>query len=149
MRKQLITLIVVLAGAMAVSCVARAAGEAKDQSPFTTPATGVQSQIHGEAKNQTPFTALMGTQAESQGEAKNELPFTSRPSVSPDAFERYAAAHPYGRGLATTVAVSKSDSGFDWRYVVVGVSACAALLIIGTAVYQSRRRPDTTAVIDV
>jgi hypothetical protein len=67
----------------------------------------------------------------------------------PDAFERYAAEHPYGRGLATTVAASKSGGGVDWRYVIGSVAIGGALLIIGLAVLQSRRRSHTTAVLDV
>jgi len=68
MRKQLITLIVLLAGAMIVSTMARAAGE---------------------TKNEAPFTRLVAQgDTESRGEAKNELPFTATPGAIPDVFDR-------------------------------------------------------------
>lgn len=118
MRKQLITLIVVLAGAMVVSTMARAAGESKNQAPFTR--------------------QIVQGQTESRGEAKNELPFTASSGAVPDVFERYASAHPYGRG--TAIAGSNADGGVQWRYVLGGSAIGGVLLLIGLAGLQVRRR---------
>ena len=117
MRKQLITLIVVLAGAMVVSTMARAAGETKNEAPFTR------------------LVAQSGT--ESRGEAKNELPFTATAGAIPDVFERYASAHPYGR--ATTIAMSNADGGVQWRYAVGGSAIGGVLVLIGFVGLQARR----------
>lgn len=125
MRKQLITLIVVLASAMVVSTMARAAGETKNEAPFT--------RLVAEA----PIAGL--------GEAKNELPFTATSRDVPDVFERYASAHPYGRG--TTVAVSNPDSGVQWRYVLGGSAIGGLLLLIGLVGLQTRRRPQSVPVL--
>lgn len=117
MRKQLITLIVLLAGAMVVSTMARAAGE---------------------TKNEAPFTRLVAQgDTESRGEAKNELPFTATPGAIPDVFERYASAHPYGRGIATTT--SNADAGV-WRYAVGGSAIGGVFVLIGLIGLQTRRR---------
>lgn len=91
MRKQLITLIIVLGSATVVSTMARAAGDTKNQAPFTR--------------------LMVQAQTESRGEAKNELPFTAtRVTVTvPDAFERYASAHPYGRGIAVARSIAEGD----------------------------------------
>jgi hypothetical protein len=118
MRNQLITLIVVLAGAMVVSTMARAAGESKNQAPFTR--------------------QIAQAQTESRGEAKNELPFTVSSTAVPDVFERYAASHPYGRGIVT--ARSSEDGGVQWRYVLGGSAFGGVLLLIGLAGLQTRRR---------
>jgi hypothetical protein len=118
MRNQLITLIVVLASAMVVSTMARAAGESKNQAPFTR--------------------QIAQAQTESRGEAKNELPFTASSSTVPDAFERYAAAHRYGRGIV--IARSNEDSGVQWRYVLGGSGIGGVLLLIGLVGLQTRRR---------
>ena len=125
MRKQLITLIVVLAGAMVVSTMARAAGE---------------------TKNEAPFTRLVAqSDTESRGEAKNELPFTATPGAIPDVFERYASAHPYGRG--TTIAVSNADGDTGWRYAVGGSAIGGVLVLIGLVGLQSRRRSHSVTVL--
>ena len=125
MRKQLITLIVVLAGAMVVSTMARAAGE---------------------SKNEAPFTRLVAQgSTESRGEAKNELPFTATPGAIPDVFERYASAHPYGRG--TTIAVSNADGTTGWRYAVGGSAIGGVLVLIGLVGLQARRRSHSVPVL--
>lgn len=124
MRKQLITLIIVLAGAMVVSTMARAAGE---------------------TKNEAPFTRLVAQgDTESRGEAKNELPFTANPGAIPDVFERYASAHPYGRG---TTAMSNADGGVRWRYAVGGSAIGGALVLIGLVGLQTRRRWHSVPVL--
>jgi hypothetical protein len=117
MRKQLITLIVVLASAMVVSTMARATGESKNQAPFTR--------------------QIVQAQTESRGEAKNELPFTASSGAVPDVFERYASAHPYGRGI--TVSGSNADGGGQWRYVLGG-AAIGGVLLIGLVGVRTRRR---------
>jgi len=118
MRKQLITLIVLLAGAMIVSTMARAAGE---------------------TKNEAPFTRLVAQgDTGSRGEAKNELPFTATPGAIPDVFERYASAHPYGRGITT--ATSNADGGGHWRYAAGGSAIGGVLVLIGLVGLQTRRR---------
>jgi len=145
MRKQLIIPIVVLAGAMVVSTMARAAGETKNQAPFTRPAAQAQIESRGEAKNDTPFTQLVGREhAERSGEAKNDLPFTAIPGAVPDVFERYASAHPYGRG--TTIAVSNAD-GVEWPYVLGGSAIGGVVLLIGLVGLQSRRRSHSVPVV--
>lgn len=133
MRNQLITMIVVLASATVVSTMARAAGESKNQAPFTRQVQ-VKPESRGEAKNQLPFTASSGSvtrlvrnpafalqeQAIPRGEAKNELPFTARRvkiDVS-DVLERYASAHPYGREITTER--PNGDAGLQWRYLLGG-----------------------------
>jgi hypothetical protein len=118
MRNQLITLIVVLASAMVVSTMARAAGESKNQAPFTR--------------------QIVQAQTESRGEAKNEPPFTAGSTAVPDVFERYATAHPYGRGIV--IARSNEDSGVQWRYVLGGSGIGGVLLLIGLVGLQTRRR---------
>ena len=124
MRKQLITLIVLLAGAMVVSTMARAAGE---------------------TKNEAPFTRLVSQgDTESRGEAKNELPFTATAGAIPDAFERYASAHPYGRGITTTT--SNADGGVQWRYAVGGSAIGGVLVLIGLG-FQARRRWHSVPVL--
>ena len=125
MRKQLIILIVVLAGAMIVSTMARAAGESKNEAPFTR------------------LVAQSGT--ESRGEVKNELPFTADPSAIPDVFERYASAHPYGRG--TRIAVANAGGNSGWRYAVGGSAIGGVLLLIGLVGLQSRRRSHIVPVL--
>jgi hypothetical protein len=77
-------------------------------------------------------------QTDSRGEAKNELPFTASSDAVPDAFERYASAHPYGRGL--TVAQSNADGGVQWRYVLGGSGIGGVLILIGLVGLQARRR---------
>jgi hypothetical protein len=125
MRKQFITLIVVLAGAMVVSTMARAAGE---------------------TKNEAPFTRLVAQgDTESRGEAKNELPFTATAGAIPDVFERYASAHPYGRG--TTIATSNTDGGVQWRYAVGGSAIGGVLVLIGLVGFQTRRRWHSVPVL--
>jgi hypothetical protein len=89
----------------------------------------------GEPKNQTPFTNKTTATTAVAGEAKNELPFTRlviRDTPPPDSFERYAAAHPFGSGLAATV-VSR-NSGFQWGDAAIGSAAtgtAVALLLSG------------------
>ena len=162
MRNQLITLIVVLASAMVVSTMARAAGETKNQAPFTRLVVQAQSESRGEAKNELPFTLTSGAvpdvferyasahpygaqeQAAPSGEAKNELPFTATRVVIPDVFERYASTHPYGRG--TTIARSTADGGVQWRYVLGGSAIGGVLLLIGLVGLQARRRSHSVPV---
>jgi hypothetical protein len=118
MRNQLITLIVVLASAMVVSTMARAAGESKNQAPFTR--------------------QIAQAQTESRGEAKNEPPFTAGSTAVPDVFERYATAHPYGRGIVS--ARSNENGGVQWRYVLGGSGIGGVLLLVGLVGLQTRRR---------
>ena len=123
MRKQLITLIVVVASATVVSTMARAAGETKSQEPFTRLIVQAQTESRGEAKNESPFVRSSSSvtrpvrhlagqeQAIPRGEAKNELPFTATvvTVTVPDVFERYASAHPYGRGIITKRSNAEGD----------------------------------------
>ena len=126
MRKQFITLIVVLAGAMVVSTMARAAGETKNEAPFTRLVAQGDPQSQGEAKNELPFTSTLG-------------------AVVPDVFERYAAAHPYGRGI--TIATSNTDGGVQWRYAVGGSAIGGVLILIGLVGLQTRRRWHSVPVL--
>ena len=126
MRKHFITLIVLVAAAMVVSTMARAAGESKNQAPFTRLQTQVQSESTGEAKNDVPFTATAG--------------------AVPDVFERYAAQHPYGRGI-TVAATQNDDGGVQWRYVAGGASIGGLLVLIGLGGLQLRRRSQVGPVL--
>ena len=56
----------------------------------------------------------------------------------PDVFERYAAAHPYGRGLSVSSA-STSD-GFDWSDWGIGIGVGAGIaLILGAGLIMGRQ----------
>jgi hypothetical protein len=99
----------------------------------------------GETKNEAPFTRLVAQgDTESRGEAKNELPFTATAGAIPDAFERYASAHPYGRGITTTT--SNADGGVQWRYAVGGSAIGGVLVLIGLG-FQARRRWHSVPVL--
>jgi hypothetical protein len=145
MRKHFITMIVAVAGAILISSTALAAGEAKNETPFTRLASKAETAPTGEAKNQLPFT-------------RSETSSTAIPDVLeryaaahaygrgittvPDVFERYAAAHPYGRGLGSTGASSVAQSeGHDRRNLAIGGAAAAGLVLIGMlGLDRSRRR---------
>ena len=122
------TAALILTGAL--SPVALAAGEPKNDWPFTrpvgdrTPAQVQRSESQvivamGEPKNQWPFTRAAGdttsglsVQAPAAGEPKNELPF-AQPVVTP---------------------TTSSPGGFDWGDAGIGVGAglgLAALLAGG------------------
>lgn len=66
---------------------------------------------------------LFATTALANGEPKNQLPFTAtvaHDQIAPDWFERYAAAHPYGRNLnqpapSLVVGEAKNQSPFNSR----------------------------------
>ena len=124
-RRKLITLTIALLGAVLLSSSAFA-GEAKKQPPLTYRAGAITSTtIAGEAKNELPFTRAA----------------VRRTVSSPDSFERYAAAHPYGRGL-TTPTIARTSTGFRWRDAAIGGAAtAAALALLGSAVgVRARRR---------
>jgi hypothetical protein len=138
----IVALISALTGALLLATAATAAGEHKNNAPFTRVIGG---RTH----------ALLQTRgrAESLGEPKNEAPFTrpGEPTAAvPDVFERYASAHPYGLGLGaasfatpTTVAASQS---FRWGDAGLGASAGAAaiLLLVASRLFlRSRRQPHT------
>jgi len=100
----------------------------------------------GEAKNQAPFTRIIAPtpSVSVAGEPKNMAPFTSRvvrPPVVPDWFERYAAAHPYGRDVVAS-APTIASAGFHWRDALLGAVAATAacLLLAGVGVSRTLRR---------
>jgi hypothetical protein len=138
MRKQLITLTIALIGSAVLSSAALAV-EPKDEVPFTrvVVATTHSSSAAGEAKNELPFVRNVdGKSVEIVGEPKNEAPFVQ----TPDAFERYAAIHAYGRGLTSTAPATSSSDGSGWRDAVGG-SIAAGILLLGLAgLERSRRR---------
>jgi hypothetical protein len=111
----------------------------------------------------TVTAAFVTASGATAGEPKNDRPFT-RPiaatTAPPDAFERYAKAHPYGRGLSgyataeiageakndvpfsTPVPLPTSHS-FHWRDASLGASVVgfvAVLAGLGLAVGIHRRR---------
>jgi hypothetical protein len=104
--------------------------------------------LAGEAKNDTPFTRIVSATPglSLRGEPKNVVPFmlgAPRSRAVPDWFERYAAAHPYGRGVAAPVSVPvASSAGFHWREALLGAAAATAacLLCVGLVVGRMRRR---------
>jgi len=57
---------------------------------------------------------------------------------SPDVFERYAAAHPYGRGLS--VSSTSTSDGFDWSDWGIGIGVGAGIaLILGAGLIMGRQ----------
>src|SRR5262249_39267308 len=86
------------------------------------------------------------------GEQKNTLPFTRQvASVQPiagDWFERYAAAHPYGRDVVEVAAVPSAGSPW-WDALIVGAAATAglALVILAALGVRPRRRTKQAAVL--
>jgi hypothetical protein len=100
----------------------------------------------GEAKNQSPFTRIVASapSVSIAGEPKNMAPFTNRVArrqVVPDWFERYAAAHPYGRDVVASAPTSASV-GFRWRDALLGAAAATAacILLVGLGFSRTRRR---------
>lgn len=65
------------------------------------------------------------------------------PAAVPDAFERYAVAHPYGVGLASgpTIVVHTS-AGFSWSDAAIGAFGALgiALALTGIAMYARTTR---------
>jgi hypothetical protein len=103
----------------------------------------------GEAKNQTPFTNKTTTGTAVAGDAKNELPFTRvvvHDAAPLDWFERYAAAHPYGGGVAATIV--PTSSGFRWGDAAIGsaTTGAAAVLLLSAILLSVRRRKISRAV---
>ena len=57
----------------------------------------------------------------------------------PDVFERYAAAHPYGRGLS--VSSTSTSDGFNWSDWGIGIGMGVGIaLILGTGLIMGRRQ---------
>lgn len=128
-RTLLAILAVAVVSAAFVSSAAFAAGETKNQAPFTRIVTPAPSgSIAGEPKNMAPFTIQV-----------------ARPSVVPDWFERYAAAHPYGRDLVASAPLAPSG-GFHWRDALLGAAAATAgcLLLVGLGITITRHRSQVT-----
>jgi hypothetical protein len=128
------TAAMIVAGAL--SPVALAGGEPKNELPFTRPVgdraltqvqpSGAQVGV-GEPKNQLPFTrpvteASDGIAQSLAGEAKNDLPFTQ---------------------VVESPVVGGSDGGFDWGDAGIGVGAgfgIAALVAGGLLLTYPRGR---------
>lgn len=119
-RRQLTALIVSLTAALALATSAFAAGEPKNSAPFTrsAPSAASAQQRAGEPKNVAPFNRVVG-----------------RLSVAPDWFERYAAAHPYGRDVASPLVSDTQAATFRWRDALIGAAASAGLLLLVTSIF--------------
>jgi hypothetical protein len=114
--KLLRTTIVSFAGAAVVGQSAFAAGEPKNQWPFTRPVAtrAAQAAAHPTARHEPAI----------QGEAKNELPFTRPASV--------------------VVVANDSGTGFDWTAGGIGAAAGLGLALTGAgAVLVTRKSPRT------
>jgi hypothetical protein len=91
--------------------------------------------------------AICSRLALAAGEPKNEIPFTAH--ATPDWFERYAAAHPYGRelGRQLTTATTASDSSLS-RDLLVGGSVAGGILLIGAGAFEASRRRGDVPMLD-
>ena len=123
-------LIAPVVGAMLLASTA-AAGESKNQAPFTKTITATGT-VAGESKKELPFTRVVIHVAAppdlfERYAASHPYGSGLATAVVPDSLERYAAAHPYGSGLATVVPTS---SGFRWRDAAIGSAATAAALAL-------------------
>jgi hypothetical protein len=120
-RRQLTALIVSLTAALALATSASAAGEPKNTAPFTrsAPSAASAQPLAAEPKNVAPFNRVVG-----------------RTSVAPDWFERYAAAHPYGRDVIASSPLSDTEAAtFRWRDALIGAAASAGLLLLVTSIF--------------
>jgi hypothetical protein len=68
--------------------------------------------------------------------------YQQTPSVAvPDAFERYATAHPYGSGLTGEAVSVSQSSGFDWGDYGIGIGTGMALVLaLGAGLVMGRQR---------
>jgi hypothetical protein len=135
-RRQLTALIVSLTAALALATSASAAGEPKNTAPFTrsAPSAASAQPLAAEPKNVAPFNRVVG-----------------RTSVAPDWFERYAAAHPYGRDVIASPPVSDTQAAtFRWRDALIGAAASAGLLLLVTSIFLviSRRHRVLPTVLE-
>jgi hypothetical protein len=109
------TIVVSLAGAAVIGQSANAAGEPKNQLPFTRPVAVRSTETAAPTKSrQEPAI---------QGEAKNELPFT-RPAI---------------------VVAAQSSAGFDWTAGAIGTAAGIGIALAGTGVVLVARKSPQTA----
>jgi len=112
----------------------------------------------GEPKNEWPFTQTVADRAAVQ------LGQPAAPAV-PDAFERYAATHPYGAGLDQSLAgetkneapftrpvvevAAREHGGFDWGDAGIGAAVTIGLVLalLGGVVLRAPgvRRPRPTS----
>jgi hypothetical protein len=103
-----------------------------------------------------PTATLVGQVPKAEtgnGERKNQLPFTKRvaghaaQTYSPDWFERYAAAHPYGQDLTSAAVSPASSNGFRWRDAFLGAAAALAIvaLLASSLVFLRSRQRDHLA----
>jgi hypothetical protein len=66
---------------------------------------------------------------------------------SPDVFERYASAHPYGSGLAATSVAASSGFRWDDYGAGFGTGIVTALLLAGAVLATPRRRQRTQPAV--
>jgi len=146
-RRQFTVLIVSLAAALALATSALATGEPKNIAPFTRVTGSAQSaqRLAAEPKNVAPFNrAVTGSSvapdwferyaaAHPYGRGIGPVSASTATNV-PDAFERYAAAHPYGQNLASPPLTSDAQAAnFQWRDALIGAAATAGLLLLAAA----------------
>jgi hypothetical protein len=147
-RRQLTALIVSLTAALALATSALAAGEPKNAAPFTrSTATPISVQgLAAEPKNVLPFSRTVAgrpappdsferfASAHPYGRGTGAVA-ASTVADAPDAFERYAAAHPYGQNIASSPLASETQAAnFRWRDALVGAAATAGLLLLAASI---------------
>jgi hypothetical protein len=151
-RALLITTLAAASGALVIATFA-AASEAKNQKPFNRP---VQTQssyvVSGEPKDERPFTTRVDVNPTPDSFERyaaahpygRGLGVATTPVATRDSFERYAAAHPYGRGLDVATAASPiaagASTGFHWRDALLGAATAAGALLAAYIGFGAARR---------
>jgi hypothetical protein len=103
---------------------------------------------NGQPKHQLQFTAAdaQSTSAPDWFERYAAAhPYGRNPNrpAGPDVFERYAAAHPYGANLAAATSTVAPSGGFHWRHALIEAAAAAGLALLcaaGLGAGRARRR---------
>ena len=112
--------------ALALSAVAATAAQAGTRPNDRAGTLGVGSpQIAGDTSD--VVSRYLRSHAIRSNDRAGSLGANSVDATSPDVFERYASAHPYGVGLATT---SVTAAGFRWDDYGAGVGTGIALVLL-------------------
>jgi len=146
-RRLLVLGAVVAAGVITAGAGAVIPPEGQDfatavhQTPAGVTADGLR--LQGEAEVYKQLESAQGYPTE-QGLKADGLRLQGEAQVyqqlqdGPDVFERYAAAHPYGRGLS--VSSTGTSDGFDWSDWGIGIGVGAGIaLILGAGLIMGRQ----------